>query len=125
MRQATSPEISAMIIAGHADVGLNTADFSSISARRGGVSTAIEAGVSDAFLWMRSRHSQDIALCRTEQSCSLLQDVRDVRPETTVTPRAPCAGSGLSRTDMSTSRDFPFPFSCPPNLGFSWAPSTP
>ncbi len=64
MRQATSPEISSMIIAGHADVSLNTADFSCISARRGGLSTAIEAGVPVAILWMRSRHSQDIAASR-------------------------------------------------------------
>ena len=63
-RQATSAEISAMIIAGLADVGLNTAGFSGISARRGGLSTAIEAGVPEAILWMQSGHAQDAAAHR-------------------------------------------------------------
>jgi hypothetical protein len=63
-RQATSSEISAMIIAGLADVGFNTAGFSGISARRGGLSTAIEAGVPEAILWMQSGHAQDVAARR-------------------------------------------------------------
>ena len=63
-RHATSPEISAMIVAGLADVGFNTAGFSGISARRGGLSTAIEAGVPEAILWMQSGHSQDLAARR-------------------------------------------------------------
>ncbi len=37
--QATSPEISAMIISGLAHVGFNTAGFSGISARKGGLSS--------------------------------------------------------------------------------------
>jgi hypothetical protein len=63
-RQATSPEISAMIISGLAYVGFNTAGFSGISARKGGLSTAIEAGVPEAILWMQSGHAQDVAARR-------------------------------------------------------------
>ena len=63
-RHATSPEISAMIIAGLAAVGFNTTGFSGISARRGGLSTAIEGGVPEAILWMQSGHSQDLAARR-------------------------------------------------------------
>jgi hypothetical protein len=60
-RQATSPEISAMIISGLVHVGFNTAGFSGISARKGGLSTAIEAGVPEAILWMQSEHAADVA----------------------------------------------------------------
>ncbi len=60
-RQATSPEISAMIISGLAHVGFNTTYFSGISARRGGLSTAIEAGVPKSILWMQLGHVQDVA----------------------------------------------------------------
>jgi hypothetical protein len=63
-RQATSPEISAMIISGLAHVGFNTAGFSGISARKGGLSTAIEAGVPEAILWMQSGHAADVAARR-------------------------------------------------------------
>ncbi len=50
-----------MIISTLAHVGFNTAGFSCISARKGGLSTAIEAGVTEAILWMQSGHAQDIA----------------------------------------------------------------
>ncbi len=63
-RQATSPEISAMIVRGLSHVGFNTSGFSGISARRGGLSTAIEAGVPEAILWMQSGHAQDLAARR-------------------------------------------------------------
>ena len=63
-RQATSPEISAMIISGLAHVGFNTTGFSGISARKGGLSTAIEAGVPEAILWMQSGHAADVAARR-------------------------------------------------------------
>jgi hypothetical protein len=63
-RQATSPEISAMIISGLAHVGFNTSAFSGISARKGGLSTAIEAGVPEAILWMQSGHALDVAARR-------------------------------------------------------------
>lgn len=42
-------------------VGLDTSVFSGVSARRGGLSTAIEAGVPEAVLWMQSGHAQSIA----------------------------------------------------------------
>ena len=45
-------------------VGYNTDLFSGISARRGGLSTAIEAGVPEAILWMQSWHAQDVAARR-------------------------------------------------------------
>ena len=63
-RHATSPEISAMIIAGLAAVVFNTTGFSGISARRGGLFTAIEGGVPEAILWMQGGHSQDLAARR-------------------------------------------------------------
>ena len=45
-------------------VGYNTDLLSGISARRGGLSTAIEAGVPEAILWMQSGHAQDVAARR-------------------------------------------------------------
>jgi hypothetical protein len=63
-RPASSAEISAMIIRGLAHVGFDTSGFSGISARRGGLSTAIEAGVPEAILWMQSGHAQDLAARR-------------------------------------------------------------
>jgi hypothetical protein len=45
-------------------VGYNTDLFFGISARRGGLSTAIEAGVPEAILWMQSGHAQDVAARR-------------------------------------------------------------
>jgi hypothetical protein len=53
-----------MIIRGLAHVGFDTPSFSGISARRGGLSTAIEAGVPEAILWMQSGHAQDLAARR-------------------------------------------------------------
>ena len=63
-RQPTSPEVSASIVRGLAHVGFDTALFSGISARRGGLSTAIEAGVPECILWMQSGHAQDLAARR-------------------------------------------------------------
>jgi hypothetical protein len=59
-RHATSPEISAMIIRGLSHVGFDTSGFSGISARRGGLSSAIEAGVPEVILWMQSGHEQNL-----------------------------------------------------------------
>ncbi len=70
-RQVTSPEISAMIIRGLSHVGFDTSGFLGISARRGGLSTAIEAGVPEAILWMQSGHAQDLAARRYVQLNSL------------------------------------------------------
>jgi hypothetical protein len=53
-----------MIVRGLGHVGFDTALFSGISARRGGLSTAIEAGVPECILWMQSGHAQDAAARR-------------------------------------------------------------
>ena len=66
-RPATSPEMSAMIIRGLGHVGYDTTQFSGISARKGGLSTAIEGGVPEPILWMQSGHAQDVAARRYVQ----------------------------------------------------------
>ena len=53
-----------MIIRGMQHVGFDTTYFSGISARKGGLSTAIEAGVPEHILWMQSGHAQDVAARR-------------------------------------------------------------
>ena len=63
-RQPTPDEVSAMVVRGLSHVGYDTSLFSGISARRGGISTAIEAGVPEAILWMQSGHAQDVAARR-------------------------------------------------------------
>jgi hypothetical protein len=63
-RTASSEEMSAMITRGLGHIGLDTSLFSGISARKGGLSTAIEAGVPEALLWMQSGHAQDVAARR-------------------------------------------------------------
>jgi len=63
-RLPTAGEASAMVVRALGHVGYNTALFSGISARRGGLSTAIEAGVPEAILWMQSGHAQDVAARR-------------------------------------------------------------
>ena len=60
-----TPDIfSSMILGGLALLGLDTSAFSGVCARRGGLSTAIEAGVPEAILWMQSGHAQDKAARR-------------------------------------------------------------
>ncbi len=49
-----------MIVSGLAHLGFNTSCFSGISARRAGLSTAIEAGVPESILWMQSGRAQDV-----------------------------------------------------------------
>ena len=56
-----------MVVRGLSHVGYDTSLFSGISARRGGISTAIEAGVPEAILWMQSGHAQDVAARRYMQ----------------------------------------------------------
>jgi hypothetical protein len=56
-RLPTADEASAMVVCALGHVGFNTALFSGISARRGGLSTAIEVGVPEAILWMQSGHA--------------------------------------------------------------------
>ena len=63
-RQPTAGEAAAMVVRGLRHVGYDTTLFSGISARRGGLSTAIEAGVPEAVLWMQSGHAQDLAARR-------------------------------------------------------------
>ena len=53
-----------MVVRALGHIGYNTALFSGISARRGGLSTTIEAGVPEAILWMQSGHAQDVAARR-------------------------------------------------------------
>ena len=55
-----------MIVRGMEHVGYDTSLrlFSGISARRGGISTAIEKGVPEHILWMQSGHAQDSAARR-------------------------------------------------------------
>ena len=42
-------------------VGVDASGFSGVCARRGGITTAIEAGVPEHVLWMQSGHAQDRA----------------------------------------------------------------
>jgi hypothetical protein len=58
-------------------VGFDTTLFSGISASRGGLFTAIEAGVPEHILWMQSGHAQDVAARQYVQlgSPALLYDM--------------------------------------------------
>jgi hypothetical protein len=75
-RAPSSGDLSNMIVDGLRQVGFDTTLFSGISARRGGLSTAIEAGVPEHILWMQSGHAQDVAARRYVQlgSPALLYD---------------------------------------------------
>ena len=75
-RPPSSSDISDMIVDGLRQVGFDASLFSGISARRGGLSTAIEAGVPEHILWMQSSHAQDVAARRYVQlgSPALLYD---------------------------------------------------
>ncbi len=53
-----------MVVRALGRIGFNTALSSGISARRGGLSTAMEAGVPEAILWTQSGHAQDAAAGR-------------------------------------------------------------
>ena len=53
-----------MVKRGLGHVGFDTDLFSGISARKGGLSTAIEAGVPESILWMQSGHALDVAARR-------------------------------------------------------------
>ena len=56
--------VSDWIVLGLKQAGLNTSMFSGVCARRGGLSTAIEAGVPEVILWMQSGHAQELAARR-------------------------------------------------------------
>ena len=60
-------QFSNMILAGLAHIGLDAKEFSGVCARRGGLSTAIAAGVPEHILWMQSGHAQDKAARRYVQ----------------------------------------------------------
>ncbi len=62
--------MSASVVRGLAHANFDTSLFSGTSARRGGLSTAIEAGVPEAILWMQSGHAQDLAARRYVELCS-------------------------------------------------------
>jgi hypothetical protein len=66
-RPPSAEDASAMIVRGLNHVGYDTSLFSGISARKGGLSTAIEAGVPEHILWMQSGHAQDVAARRYVQ----------------------------------------------------------
>ena len=63
-KQPSSDAFSAAVMRGLAAIHLDTSAFSGVCARRGGLSTAIEAGVPEAILWMQSGHAQDKAARR-------------------------------------------------------------
>jgi hypothetical protein len=84
IRQPTSDEVSAMVVRGLSHVGYDTSLFSGISARRGGIPTAIEAGLPEAILWMQSG-PHDVAARRY---MSPAQDVGG-RPSASEDPPAP------------------------------------
>jgi hypothetical protein len=50
--------------------GFDPSAFSGVSARKGGLSTAIEAGVPEHVLWMQSGHAQNLAARRYVQLMS-------------------------------------------------------
>ena len=60
-RRTSPAAFSAMIVHAIAVLGLDTSAFTGVCARRGGLSTAIEAGVPEVILWMQSGHAQDKA----------------------------------------------------------------
>ena len=64
LTSASSENVSASIVRGLSHVGFDTSLFSWISARLGGLSTAIEAGVPEAILWMQSGHAADVSARR-------------------------------------------------------------
>ena len=47
-----------MVVRGVGLTGLDTSCFSGVRARKGGLSTAIEANVPEHILWMQSGHAQ-------------------------------------------------------------------
>jgi hypothetical protein len=57
----TSSQFADMVVAGLAQVGYDPEWFSGVCARRGGISTALEAKVPEHILWMQTGHSQSKA----------------------------------------------------------------
>ena len=63
-KESTADMVSDWIVSGLGQAGLDTTLFSGVCARRGGLSTAIEAGVPEVITWMQSGHAQDKAARR-------------------------------------------------------------
>lgn len=64
--QCPSPAaFSDMILRALSHIGCDVSAFSGVCARRGGISTAVEAGVPESILWLQSGHAQSRAAART------------------------------------------------------------
>ncbi len=57
--EGSASAFSAMIPAALQAIGVSGSGFSGICARRGGITTAIEAGVPEVVLCMQSGHAQE------------------------------------------------------------------
>ena len=66
-RAPSSNAVADMIVRGLQHIGLDTTLFSAVCARRGGLSTAIEACVPEVILWMQSGYAQEVAARRYVQ----------------------------------------------------------
>ena len=56
--------VSAMVVSALRMIGVDTASFSGVCCRMGGLTVATEAGVPENILWMQSGHAQDRAARR-------------------------------------------------------------
>ena len=64
-RQPTPKAFSEMVLRALGYAGCDVRAFSGVCARRGGLSTAIEAGVPEPILWLQSGHAQLRSAART------------------------------------------------------------
>ena len=64
-RQPSPKAFSEMVVRALRYVGCDTSVFSGVCARRGGLFTAIEAGVPEPILWLQSGHAQSRSASRT------------------------------------------------------------
>lgn len=64
LRNPSPGTFSSWIVCALRYIGVDNAAFTGVSARRGGISTAIEAGVPEVVLWMQSGHAQTRAARR-------------------------------------------------------------
>ena len=63
-RPPSPAAFSQMIVRALGYIGCDTSAFSGVCARRGGLSTAVEAGVPEPILWLQSGHAQTRAAAR-------------------------------------------------------------
>jgi hypothetical protein len=63
-RHPSPSHFSSWIVESLSYIGVDPAAFTGVCARRGGLTTAIEAGVPEAVLWMQSGHAQSRAARR-------------------------------------------------------------